>query len=292
MATVPYDQRDGKIIMDGEMVEWKDAKVHILTHALHYASSVFEGERVYDGVIFKGHEHSLRLKKSAEIMGMTLPFTIEQIDQFKQDVIKANNIVDGYMRVIAWRGSEMMGVSAQKNTIHMAFTCWDWGSYFSAEKREKGISLCMAQYRRPAADTAPTQAKAAGLYMICTISKHVAESNGYDDALMLDYRGYLAEATGANLFLVKNGVIHTPTPDCFLNGITRQTVIGLAHDKGYELVERHIYPEELGDFQECFLTGSAAEVTAVGEIAEHRYEVGPVVRDLRDAYEKLVRGKL
>ncbi|MFP4313988.1 MAG: aminotransferase class IV, partial [Alphaproteobacteria bacterium] len=225
------------------------------------------------------------------ILGITLPISVEQIDQYKEDVVKVNNINDGYMRVIAWRGSEQMGVSAQSNTIHMAFACWDWGSYFSAEKREKGIALNMAPYRRPAPDTAPTQAKAAGLYMICTISKHAAEADGYDDALMLDYRGYVAEATGANIFLVKNGEIHTPTPDCFLNGITRQTVIKLAHDKGYKLIERHIMPEELGDFEECFLTGSAAEVTAVGEIAEHRYTVGPVVRDLRDAYENLVRGR-
>lgn len=289
MASIPFDKLDGKIIMDGEMVDWKEAKLHVLSHALHYASSVFEGERVYDGVIFKGHEHTLRLKKSAETLGMTLPISVDQINQYKQDVIKENNIQDGYMRVIAWRGSEQMGVSAQTNTIHVAFACWDWGSYFSEEKRENGISLIMADYRRPAPETAPVHAKAAGLYMICTISKHAAEAQGHDDALMLDYRGYVAEATGANIFLIKDGIIHTPIADCFLNGITRQTVIQLAQDKGYELIERHIMPEELGDFEECFLTGSAAEVTAVGTIAEHKYAVGPVVRDLRDAYEKLVR---
>ncbi len=292
MAALSYDQRDGKIFIDGQMVEWRDAKVHVLTHALHYASAVFEGERAYNGVIFKSQEHSERLKKSAGILGLTLPMTPEEITAKKDEVLKANNIVNGYVRVIAWRGSEQMGVSAQATKTHLAITCWDWGSYFSDEKREKGINLTAAQYRRPAPDTAPTQAKAAGLYMICTISKHTAEAAGFDDALMLDYRGYVAEATGANIFFIKDGVIHTPTPDCFLNGITRQTVIKLAKDKGYELIERHIMPEELGDFEECFLTGSAAEVTAVGGIENHSYTVGPVVRDLRDAYEKLVRGQL
>lgn len=273
------------------MVDWKDAKVHVLTHALHYGSCVFEGERAYSGVIFKSQEHSERLHKSAAIMGMKVPLSPEDLTKLKDEVLKANNIVDGYVRAFAWRGSEQMGVSAQQTTTHMAIAAWDWGSYFSTEKRENGINLCMAQYRRPAPDMAPTQAKAAGLYMICTISKHNAEAQGYDDALMLDYRGYIAEATGANIFLIKDGEIHTPTPDCFLNGITRQTVIGLAKEKGYELIERHIKPEELGDFEECFLTGSAAEVTAVGSIAEHNYSVGPIVRDLRDAYEKLVRGQ-
>lgn len=289
MAAVPFDQRDGKIYLDGDMVDWKDAKVHVLTHALHYASCVFEGERAYNGIIFKSLEHSERLHKSAAIMGMKLPLDAEELTALKDKVLKANNIKDGYVRAFAWRGSEQMGVSAQMTQTHIAIAAWDWGSYFSEEKRENGINLCMAQYRRPAPDMAPTQAKAAGLYMICTISKHNAEAGGYDDALMLDYRGYVAEATGANLFLIKDGVIHTPTPDCFLNGITRQTVIKLAKDKGYELIERHIKPEELGDFEECFLTGSAAEVTAVGSIADHKYTVGPVVRDLRDAYEKLVR---
>lgn len=292
MAVQPYDQRDGKIFIDGQMVDWRDAKVHILTHALHYASAVFEGERAYNGVIFKSKEHSERLKKSAEIMGMTLPMTPEELTAKKDEVLKANNITDGYVRVIAWRGSEQMGVAAQATKTHLAITCWEWGSYFSEEKRENGINLITAQYRRPAADTAPTQAKAAGLYMICTISKHAAEDAGYDDAMMLDYRGYVAEATGANLFLIKGKTIHTPIPDCFLNGITRQTVIALAKDKGYEVIERHIKPEELGDFEECFLTGSAAEVTAVGSIDAHKFTVGPVVRDLRDSYAKLVRGEL
>ena len=291
MASIPFDQRDGTIYLDGNMVDWKDAKVHVLTHALHYGSCVFEGERAYNGIIFKSQEHSERLHKSAAIMGMKVPVSSEDLTKLKDQVLKANNIVDGYVRAFAWRGSEQMGVSAQQTTTHMAIAAWDWGSYFSAEKRENGINLCMAQYRRPAPDMAPTQAKAAGLYMICTISKHNAEAQGYDDALMLDYRGYVAEAIGANIFLIKNGEIHTPTPDCFLNGITRQTVIGLAKEMGYDLIERHIKPEELGDFEECFLTGSAAEVTAVGSIAEHNYSVGPIVRDLRDAYEKLVRGQ-
>ena len=292
MAIIPFDQRDGKIILDGEMVEWRDAKIHVLTHALHYGSCVFEGERAYNGVIFKGHEHSLRLKQSAEILGMDLPITVEEIDAFKEDVLKANNVKDGYVRVVAWRGSEQMGISAQATKTHMAFCSWDWPSYFSPEKREKGLNLITAKYKRPAPDTAPTQAKAAGLYMICTVSKHAAEAQGYDDALMLDYRGYVAEATGANLFFVKDKTIHTPKPDCFLNGITRQTVIKLALDSGYEVIERHIIPEELEEFDEAFLTGTAAEVGAIGSIDEYRFTVGPVVRELRDKYEKLVRGEL
>ena len=287
---ISFDQRDGKIILDGELVEWKDAKIHVLTHALHYASCVFEGERAYNGVVFKSQKHSERLHKSAEILGLTLPMSAEEITKKKDELLKINGITDGYVRVFAWRGSEQMGVSAQQTKTHMAFTCWEWPSYFSAEKREKGLSLTTAQYRRPAPDTAPTQAKAAGLYMICTISKHNAEDAGFDDAMMLDYRGYVAEATGANIFFVKDGVIHTPTPDCFLNGLTRQTVIQIAKDKGYEVIERHIMPEELSDFEECFLTGSAAEVAAVGNINDYQFTVGPVVRELREAYENLVRG--
>jgi branched-chain amino acid aminotransferase len=292
MALIPFDQRDGFIIMDGEMMAWKEAKIHVLTHALHYGSSVFEGERAYNGVIFKSREHSERLIRSAGILGMDMPMTAEQIDADKMKVLKANNITDGYMRVVAWRGSEQMGVSAQATKTHMAFCCWEWPSYFSPEKIENGIKLKTADYRRPAPNTAPVAAKAAGLYMICTISKHAVEREGYDDALMYDYRGYVAEATGANIFLIKDGVIHTPIADCFLNGITRQTLIQLAKDFGYELIERHIMPEELKDFEECFLTGSAAEVTAVGSIDDIKYKVGPVVRTLRDAYSKLVRGEL
>jgi branched-chain amino acid aminotransferase len=290
MAGIPFDQRDGKIILDGAIVEWKDAKIHVLTHALHYASCVFEGERSYNGIIFKSHEHSLRLEKSAKILGLTLPMSAEEITKTKAELLKLNNIIDGYVRVFAWRGSEQMGVSAQATKTHMAFCCWEWPSYFSEEKREKGLSLITAQYRRPAPDTAPTQAKASGLYMICTISKHAAEAAGYDDAMMLDYRGYVAEATGANIFFIKGNEIHTPTPDCFLNGLTRQTAITLAKDKGYTLIERHIMPDEIGGFDECFLTGSAAEIAAVGSIDQHKYTVGPVVRDIRSAYEDLVRG--
>ena len=249
MAAIPFDQLDGKIFIDGAMVDWKDAKVHVLTHALHYGSCVFEGERAYNGVIFKGHEHSIRLQKSAEILGMTLPMSIEEIDATKEAVLKANNVKDGYVRVVAWRGSEQMGISAQATQTHMAFCSWDWPSYFSPEKREKGLNLITAKYKRPAPDTAPTQAKAAGLYMICTVSKHAAEAEGYDDALMLDYRGYVAEATGANLFFVKDNVIHTPKPDCFLNGITRQTVIQIDIDSGYEVIESNIIHEELDKFQ-------------------------------------------
>lgn len=289
MALIPYDDRDGFIYMDGKMMPWRDAKVHVLTHALHYASCVFEGERAYNGKIFRSNDHSLRLIKSAEILGMDMPMSAEEINTIKDEVLAINNVKDGYMRVVAWRGAEQMGISAQATKTHMAFCTWDWPSYFSPEKREKGIRLKTAPWKRPAPDTAPTQAKAAGLYMICTISKHAVEKEGYDDALMLDYRGFVAEATGANIFLIKDGEVHTPPADCFLNGITRQTLIQLCKDHGIKLHERHITPEELGSFQECFLTGTAAEVTAVGEIDDHRYTVGPVVRKLRDAYEALVR---
>ncbi len=289
---ISFDQRDGFIILDGAMIPWKDAKIHVLTHALHYASCVFEGERAYNGVIFKSREHSERLIRSAGILGMDMPMTAEAICKAKMEVLKANNITDGYLRVCAWRGSEQMGVSAQATKTHMAFCAWEWPSYFSPDKIENGIKLKTADYRRPAPDTAPVAAKAAGLYMICTISKHAVEKEGYDDALMHDFRGYVAEATGANIFLIKDGVIHTPIADCFLNGITRQTLIALAKDFGYEVIERHIMPDELGSFEECFLTGSAAEVTAVGSIDGHKYKVGPVVRTLRDGYAKLVRGEL
>lgn len=286
---VPFDQRDGVIFMDGEMLDWKEAKMHVCTHALHYGSCVFEGERAYNGVIFKGHEHSVRLIKSGEYLGMKIPYTAEELDKIKDEVLKANNITNGYVRALAWRGSEQMGVSAQKATIHVAVITWEWPSYFSPDKLENGINLTWAKWRRPDPKTAPTASKAAGLYMICTDSKHVAEAAGFDDAIMLDYRGYVAEATGANLFLVKGNEIHTPTPDCFLNGITRQTVIALAKSFGYDIIERHIQPEELGNFDEAFLTGTAAEVTAIGSIGDHKYSVGDTVRKLRDEYGKLVR---
>lgn len=262
---VPFDQLDGQIWMNGEFVDWKDAKIHVLTHGLHYASSVFEGERAYGGRIFKLNEHSKRLHQSAEILGFTIPWSVETIDDVCIELLKRQGFSEAYVRPIAWRGCDM-GVSAPNAPINLAIAIWQWGSYFNPTEKLKGIRLDLAQYRRPDPMTAPCRAKAAGLYMICTISKHAAEAKGYADAMMLDYRGRVAEATGANIFFVKDGVLHTPDPDCFLNGITRQTVIELAKRRGIEVVERAIMPEELPDFTECFLTGSAAEVTPVSEI--------------------------
>jgi branched-chain amino acid aminotransferase len=284
------DDRDGFIWMDGHMVPWRDAKLHVLSHGLHYASSVFEGDRLYNGHIFKLTEHSERLRNSARIMGFEVPYSTAELDAACMAVVKANNLVDGYVRPLAWRGSEQLGVSAQQTKIHVAIAAWEWPSYFSPELREKGIRLVPAKYRRPAPDTAPTQAKAAGLYMICTISKHAAEAEGAHDALMLDYRGQVAEATGANLFMAKDGKLHTPVPDCFLNGLTRQTVIELAKKRGIEVIERGFMPEELMQADEIFLTGTAAEVTAVGQIGQNLFNVGNITRQLRDDYEVLVKG--
>ena len=286
---IPMDDRDGSIWFDGKMVPWHDAKIHVLTHGLHYASAVFEGQRVYGGSIFKLTKHSERLAKSAEILGFKIPYSVPELDAASRAVVAANGHTDAYVRPIAWRGSEQLGVSAQQTKIHVAIASWEWPSYFSPELRDRGIRLTFSKWRRPAPDTAPTQAKAAGLYMICTLSKHAAEADGWNDALMLDYRGQLAEATGANLFLVKDGVIHTPTPDCFLNGITRQTVMDLARARGLQVVERAMWPDELKTADEIFLTGSAAEVTAIGQIADNHYQVGPITRLLREDYEKLVR---
>ena len=287
---IPFDQRDGSLWYDGKLVPWKDAKTHVLTHGLHYGSCVFEGQRIYNGTIYKLKEHTARLFKSAEILGMKIPFTEDQINQACIATCEANGIKDGYLRPVVFRGSEMMAVSAQNTTIHVAIATWPWPSYFSPEEKLKGIRLDFAQYRRPAADTAPTQAKAAGLYMICTVSKHAAEAKGYADAMMLDYRGYIAEATGANVFFVKDGVVHTPTPDCFLNGLTRQSVITIARTQGITVIERHILPEELADFSECFLTGSAAEVTPVSEIGQYRFKPGALTVTLMNAYADEVRG--
>jgi len=263
---VPFDQLDGQIWMNGEFLPWKDAKVHVLTHGLHYASAVFEGERAYGGQIFKLTEHNQRLHDSAEVMGFAIPYSVAELDAATIELLKRQGFSEAYVRPIAWRGSEMMGVSAQSNRINVAIAIWQWGSYFNPAEKLKGIKLDLAQYRRPDPMTAPCKAKAAGLYMICTISKHAAEANGYADAMMLDYRGRVAEATGANIFFVKDGALHTPDPDCFLNGITRQTVIELAKRRGIEVIERAIMPDELSEFSECFLTGSAAEVTPVSEI--------------------------
>lgn len=291
MADIPYDQREGVIWMDGEMVPWADAKLHVLSHALHYASSVFEGERAYGGEIFKLTEHSERLCQSAEMMGFEIPYSVAEIDEACRAVIKAQNIVEGYVRPVAWRGSEQMGVSAQACKIHLAIAAWEWGSYFDPAERMKGIRLAMADYRRPDPATIPCKAKAAGLYMICTLEKHKAEAKGLADAMMLDWRGYVSECTGANIFFIKDGVIHTPTPDCFLDGITRRTVLDLARRRGIEIVERHIKPEELDDFEECFLTGTAAEVTPVSEIGPHKFTPGQISENLIHDYTAEVMPK-
>jgi len=291
MSLIPFDDRDGFIWYDGAMIPWRDAKLHVLTHALHYASAVFEGERSYGGQIFKLREHSQRLLDSAQVLGFQIPYSLDAINAACNEVIKANGIVDGYVRPIAWRGSEMMGVSAQQSKIHLAIAAWQWPAYFSPEARMRGIRMNWAQWRRPAPDTAPTKSKAAGLYMICTLSKHAAEQAGYNDALMLDWRGQIAEATGANIFLVQDGKIHTPVPDCFLDGITRRSVMDLARKAGITVIERAIMPEELTTTQEVFITGTAAEVTPVAEIGPYRFQVGQVTQRLVADFDKLVRAK-
>jgi branched-chain amino acid aminotransferase len=290
MSAIPFDQREGVIWFDGKLVPWKEAQIHILSHALHYGSCVFEGERAYEGHIFKCTEHSERLKKSAEYLDMEIPWSIAQIDAAKKLVLAENKLTNAYVRPLAWRGSEMMGVSAQNNTIHLAVATWEWPSYFDPEQRLKGIRIDMAEYRRPDPMTAPCHSKAAGLYMICTISKHKAERKGYSDALMLDWQGRVAECTGANVFFIKEGAIHTPLADCFLDGITRRTVIGLAKEKGIAVIERRIMPDELADFEECFITGTAAEVTPVSEIGPYSFTVGHITKALMDDYMHLVKG--
>jgi branched-chain amino acid aminotransferase len=291
MAGPAFDDRDGWIWMDGQLIAWRDAKVHVLTHAMHYGSAVFEGERAYGGAIFKSTKHSERLRESARILDFEVPYSVQEIDAAKALVLQKNGFTDAYLRPLAWRGSEMMGVSAQHNKIHLAIAAWQWPSYFDPEQRMKGIRLDIAEYRRPDPATAPSRSKAAGLYMICTISKHKAERRGYADALMLDWQGRVAECTGANVFFVQNGVIHTPIADCFLDGLTRQTTIELARRRGFELVERRIMPDELPSFSECFITGSAAEITPVGEIGPHRYTPGAITSTLIDDYSAEVRPK-
>jgi branched-chain amino acid aminotransferase len=290
MSIIPFDDRDGFIWMDGKMVEWRNAKVHVLSHGLHYASCVFEGERAYGGKIFKDREHSERFHQSANLLGFTIPYSVDALVNAKAEVLKANAITDGYLRPVAWRGSEMMAISAQQTKIHVAIAGWVWPSMYKKDIKENGIRLAHAIYRRPAPESAPTASKAAGLYMICTMSKHAAEQAGFDDALMLDYRGYLAEATGANLFLVINGELHTPLADCFLDGITRRTIIDLARAAGIVVHERHLLPEELSKAQEVFLTGTAAEITPVREIAGQQFQIATVTRTLMDAYSKATRG--
>jgi branched-chain amino acid aminotransferase len=288
---MPFDQRDGFIWYDGKLVPWREATLHVLSHGLHYASCVFEGERAYGGEIFRGTAHSERLKTSAQFLDFEIPYSVAEIDAAKKLVLERSGLRDAYVRPIAWRGSEMMGVSAQHNKIHLAIATWDWPSYFDPAQRLKGIRLDLAEFRRPDPATIPTRAKAAGLYMICTISKHKAERKGYADAMMLDWRGQVAECTGANIFFVRDGRIHTPTPDCFLDGITRQTAIALAKRRGIEVTERRIMPDELSGFSECFITGTAAEVTAVSEIADWRFTPGRITEHLMADYTAEVQPK-
>jgi branched-chain amino acid aminotransferase len=284
-----YDDRDGKIWMDGKLTDWRSANVHILTHGLHYASSVFEGERAYNGKIFKSREHSERLKRSAEMIDFTVPWTVDEIEAAKNEVLAVNGYTDAYVRAIAWRGAgEDMGVASARNPVRLAIAAWEWGAYYGDAKM-KGAKLDISKWKRPSPETIPCHAKAAGLYMICTMSKHAAEAKGCSDAMMFDYRGYVAEATGANIFFVKDGEVHTPTPDCFLNGLTRQTVIGMLNERQIKVHERHIMPEELESFEQCWLTGTAAEVTPVGKIGEFNFDVGALARGIAEDYEKLVR---
>jgi branched-chain amino acid aminotransferase len=289
MIEQPYDDRDGFIWFNGELKPWRDAKLHVLTHSLHYAGAVFEGQRAYDGNIFKLTEHSERLRRSAQRLGFEIPWTVDEINAACNQVIAVNKLSDAYLRPIAWRGSEQFGVSAQKNTIHLTISAWEWGAYFGEESLRKGAKVDVSEWRRPAPYTAPTDAKASGLYMICTMAKNRAESRGCSEAMMLDYRGQVAEATSANIFFVRDGELFTPTPDCFLDGITRRTVIDLARQRGLTVTERAIWPEELESFEQCFLTGSAAEVTPVAEIGPWSFEVGELTRQLARDYSTLVR---
>jgi branched-chain amino acid aminotransferase len=291
MSIVPFDQREGVIWFNGEFVPWKDAKVHVLTHGLHYASAVFEGERAYGGEVFKLTEHTKRLFDSAEMLDMKIPFTVAEIDQATRETLRRQGFTDAYVRPIAWRGSEMMGVAAQSAKINVAIAIWQWPAYFDPKQLETGIKLDIAEYKRPDPATAPSKAKAVGLYMICTLSKHRAERKGCADALMYDWRGHVAECTGANVFFVKNGELHTPTPDCFLDGITRRTIIALAQKRQIKVNERTILPSELSGFEQCFIVGTAAEVTPVGEIGPHKFQVGDLTRTLRADYLDEVQPK-
>jgi branched-chain amino acid aminotransferase len=287
-----FDDRDGWIWLDGKLVPWREANVHVLTHALHYASSVFEGQRAYGGTIFKLTEHSTRLRKSASLLGFEIPWSVEEIDAACREVLEANDMTDAYMRPVAWRGSEQMGVAPKGTKPHLAIAAWYWGKYFDEAKAARGIRLDIAPWRRPAPYTAPVHSKAAGLYMICTLSRQQAEARGYDDALMFDWRGQVAEATGANAFFVRDGALHTPTPDCFLDGITRRTVMDLARRRGVEVVERAIWPEELENFEQMFITGSAAEVTFIREAGPWNFEIGDLSRQLAKDYDELVNGRI
>jgi branched-chain amino acid aminotransferase len=290
MAMLPYDDRDGHIWMDGHFVAWRDAKLHVLSHGLHYGSSVFEGERAYGGEIFESRRHSERLFASAEMIGFKVPGSVDELEDAKAEALAKSGLENAYVRAIAWRGSEMMGISAQNNTIHLAIAVWHWGDYFA--DKMNGIRLTWSRWKRPSPETAPCHAKAAGLYMICTDAKHAAESEGYADAMMLDYRGRVAEATGANVFFIRDGAVHTPEADCFLNGITRQTVIRLARERGLDVAERAIMPDELPTFSECFITGTAAEVTPVSEIGGTVFKPGEITETLMNDYSALVNRQL
>ena len=282
-----FNNLEGFIFLDDQLVKWSEAKLHVLSHGLHYASSVFEGERVYQGKVFKEEQHTLRLIASAKSLGFEIPYDIKEISEIRKKVLKANNITDGYIRPVSWRGSEMMGISAQKNKIHFALAAWKWPSYFSPEAKLRGIKLNISKWRRPDPKTAPVNTKAAGLYMICTLSKHEAESLGYDDSLMLDYRGYIAEATGANIFFIKDNELHTPLADCFLDGITRKTVISIANNQGIKVQEKRILLEDLKDYKECFVTGTAAEVTPVNTIQDFTFKPGRFCKLFMGKYSEL-----
>jgi len=288
----PYDDRDGKIWFDGALVPWREANVHVLTHAMHYASSVFEGQRAYSGEIFKLTEHSERLIKSGKLLGFDIPYSAAEIDRACNEVLADSGLTDGYMRPLAWRGSEQMGVSSQRTRIHLAIAMWEWDAYFGDEAARKGIRMIISPWRRPAPYTAPTESKASGLYMICTLARHEAQAKGYDDAFMFDWRGRVAEGTGANAFFVKDGALHTPIPDCFLNGITRQTIIALAQRRGIPVHERAIWPEEMESFEQLFLTGTAAEVTPVASVGPWNFEIGEMTLQLRKDYLDLVNRRL
>ena len=292
MEPVPFDKRSGKIWFNGQLVNWSDVKIHVLSHGLHYASCVFEGERVYDGEIFKLEEHTKRLFHSASRMGFKIPYTPELLNKASKEIIAIQKVKNGYVRPVAWRGSEMMAISAQQTKIHVAIAAWEWGSYFDSNLKLKGIKLDISKWRRPAPDTIPWDTTASGLYMICTLSKHEAEKEGFTDSLMFDYQGNIAEATGANVFFKnKSGELHTPTPDSFLNGITRRCIIDIAKSKGIKIIERKIKPEEMINFVGCFLTGTAAEVTPVSQIAKYKFTVCNVIKDLSESYQALVRKK-
>ena len=292
MESIPYDKRSGKIWFNGKTVDWADANIHILNHGLHYASCVFEGERVYDGEIFKLEEHTERLFHSAKRMGITVPYSQSELNEASKKIINIQKVQNGYVRPLIWRGSEMMAISAQKNKIHVAIATWEWGSYFDPKLKLTGIKLNISNWRRPAPNTIPWDTKAAGLYMICTLSKHEAEAQGFTDSLMLDHEGNVAEATGANIFFKnKSGELHTPVPDSFLDGITRREVIKIAKSKGVKVVERKIKPEEMSDFEGCFLTGTAAEVTPVSQISKYDFKVCDLIKDLNESYQSLVKKK-